>query len=220
MVSGPSREQRSPTSWPVSLRWRLLAAGIVLTATIATIAALSRDGEAIPDAPVVAASQRWTAGHPPGELLIIDMPADKAAFFVHPSELAGVIAAVDVPEGTLVSPQMLRPRQSGDDTRRTALMRFRVSAEMWPDPGPVPGSRAVFSASPGGCATALVTLVAVSEEGAAESSVTVEVDPDLSAVLSDAQWWIWESPPGHWPLCEPSASNGSSAPASVLEAAP
>ena len=218
MVSGPSREQWSPTSWPVSLRWRLLAAGIVLSATIATIAALSRDGEAIPEIPVVAASQRWTAGHPPGELLIVDMPADKAGFFVHPSELAGAIAAVDVPKGTLVSPQMLRPRQSGDDTRRTTLMRFRVSDEMWPHPGPVPGSRAVFSASPGGCATALVTLVSVGDEGAAETSVTVEADPELSAVLSDGQWWIWESPPGRWPLCEQPAANGSSPPASEPEA--
>ncbi len=218
MVSGPSREQWSPTSWPVSLRWRLLTAGIVLAATIATIAALSRDGEAIPEIPVVVASQRWTAGHPPGDLLIIDMPADRAAFFVHPSELAGVIAAVDVPEGTLVSPQMLRPRQSGDDTRRTTLMRFMVSDEMWPHPGPVPGSRAVFSASPGGCAAALVTLVSVGDGGAAESSVTVEADPELSAVLSDGQWWIWESPPGRWPLCQPSAANGSSAPTSEPEA--
>lgn len=217
-MSGPSREQWSPTSWPVSLRWRLLAAAVVLAATIATIASLSRDGDATPEVPVVAASQRWTAGHPPGELLIIDMPADKAAFFVHPSELAGVIAAVDVPEGTLVSPQMLRPHQSGDDTRRTALMRFRVSDDMWPHPGPVPGSRAVFSASPGGCAAALVTLVSVGDDGAAESSVTVEADPELSAVLSHGQWWIWESPPGHWPLCEPSAANDSSAPASEPEA--
>ncbi|WP_419928735.1 SAF domain-containing protein [Candidatus Poriferisocius sp.] len=202
----------------MSLRWRLLTAGIVLAATIATIAALSRDGEAIPEIPVVVASQRWTAGHPPGDLLIIDMPADRAAFFVHPSELAGVIAAVDVPEGTLVSPQMLRPRQSGDDTRRTTLMRFMVSDEMWPHPGPVPGSRAVFSASPGGCAAALVTLVSVGDGGAAESSVTVEADPELSAVLSDGQWWIWESPPGRWPLCQPSAANGSSAPTSEPEA--
>lgn len=212
MVSGAGREQWSPTSWPVSLRWRLLAAGIVLAATVATIAALSRDGDAIPEVSVVAAGQRWAAGHPPGEILIIDMPADRAAFFVHPSELAGVIAAVDVPGGTLVSPQMLRPRQSGDDTRRTALMRFRVTDEMWPHPGPVPGSRAVFSASPGGCAAALATLVAVGDDGGAEFSVTVEADPELSAVLSDGQWWIWESPPGRWPLCEPPAANGSSVP--------
>lgn len=217
MVGAPSSQQWSPSSWPVSLRWRLLAAGIVLAATIATIAALSRDGQPIPEVPVVAASQRWAAGHPPGELLVIDMPADRAAFFVHPSELTGAIAAVDVPEGTLVSPQMLRPRQSGDDTRRTALMAFRVSHELWPHPGPVPGSRAVFSASPGGCAEALVTLVSVGGDGAAESSVTVEADPELAALLSDGQWWIWESPPGGWPLCEPSAANGSSVPVSEAE---
>lgn len=209
MVSGSSRDQWLPTSWPVSLRWRLLAAAIVLIATMATIAALSRDGDATPEVPVVAATQRWTAGHPPGEHAIIEMPADRAGFFVHPSELDGAVAAVDVPEGTLVSPQMLRPHQSGDDTRRTALMRFRVTDEMWPHPGPVPGSRAVFSTSPGGCAAALVTLVSAGDDGAAESSVTVEADPELAAVLSDGQWWIWESPPGRWPLCEPAGANVS-----------
>lgn len=210
MVSGPGREQWSPASWPVSLRWRLLAAAVVLAATVGSIAALSRDGEATPEIPVVAAGQRWNAGHPPGEHVVIGIPADLAPFFVRPSELAGAVAAVNVPEGTLISPKMLRPRQDSDDTRRTALMRFRVSDEMWPDPGPAPGSRAVFSPSPGGCAAALVTLVAVADVGAAETSVTVEADPELAAVLSDAQWWIWESPPGRWPRCEPAATNGSS----------
>ncbi len=209
MVSGPGRDQWSPTSWPVSLRWRLLAAAIVLATTVATIAALSRDGEATPEVPVVAAAQRWTAGHPLGEHAIIQMPADRAGFFVHPSELDEAVAAVDVPEGTLVSPQMLRRRQSGDDTRKTALMRFSVNDEMWPDPGPSPGNRAVFSSSPGGCAAALVTLLAVADDGAAASGVTVEADPELAAVLSDGQWWIWESPPGRWPLCEPSGTDVS-----------
>ncbi len=202
MVSGPSREQWSPTSWPVSLRWRLLAAAVVLAATFAAIAVLSRDGGTTPEVPVVAAAQRWTAGHPPGEHAIIDMPIDLAGFFVLPSELAGTVTAVDVPEGTLISPQMLRPRQSGDDTRRTTLMRFRVSNEMWPDPGPAPGLRAVFSPSPGGCAAAMATLVAVAQDGGAESRVTVEADPELAAALSDKQWWIWESPPGLWPQCK------------------
>ena len=209
MVSGSDRDQWSPTSWPVSLRWRLLAAVIVLAATIAAIAALSRDGEAAPNVPVVAAAQRWTAGHPPGEHAIIQIPADLAGFFVLPTELDGAVAAVDVPEGTLVSPQMLRPHQLGDDTRRTTLMRFGVNDQMWPEPGPAPGSRAVFSSSPGGCAAALVTLVAVADDGAAQSSVTVEADPELAAVISDGQWWIWESPPGRWPLCKPSEGNGS-----------
>ena len=185
-------------AWPVSIRWRLLAAAVVLAATVASIAALSRDGETTPQIPVVAAVQRWHAGHPPGEHVTVDVPTDIGAFFVHASELADAVAAVDVPEGTLVSPQMLRPRQVGDDTRKTALMQFRVSDEMWPDPGPDPGSRAVFSSSPGGCAAALVTLVAVADD---ESAVTVEADPELAAVLSDEQWWIWESPPGRWPLC-------------------
>ena len=202
MVTGISREQWSPTSWPVSFKWRLLAAALVLVVTAVAIIALSRDGDAIADVPVVATAQRWTAGHPPGDHTTVAMPADLAVHFVHPADLAGTVAAVDVPKGTLVSAKMLRPRQDGDDIRPTTLMRFTARADLWPDPGPAAGSRAVFSLSPGGCAVALVTLAAVADNGAA-ARATVEADPELAAVLSDEQWWIWESPPGGWPLCTP-----------------
>ena len=208
MVSRPSSEQWSPTSWPVSLRWRLLAAVIVLVATAAAIAALSRDGDAAVEVPVVAASQRWPEGHPPGGHSIVHVPAHLAVLFVHPSDLAETVAAVDVPEGTLISPKMLRSRQSGDDRRTTTLMRVTVSNEMWSDPGPVAGDRAVFSPSPGGCAAALVTLVSVAGEGAT-ASVTVEAGSELAAVLSDQQWWIWESPPAGWPPCDPRSTAGA-----------
>ena len=208
MVNRPSSEQWSPASWPVSFRWRLLAAAIVLAATVAAMAALSRDGGGIAEVPVVAAAQRWPEGHPPGDHATVNMPVDLAVLFVSPSELAETVVAADVPEGTLVSPKMLRLRQSGDDTRTTTLMRFTVSDEMWADPGPAAGDRAVFSPSPGGCAAALVTLVAVSEESS-DAGVTVEVTPELAAVLSDEQWWIWESPPGGWPQCEHEPTGGA-----------
>ncbi|WP_419851074.1 hypothetical protein [Candidatus Poriferisocius sp.] len=201
MVADLRGKQWSPTSWPVSFRWRLLAAVIVLAATAVAIIALSRGDDAVAEAPVVIAGERWPAGHPPGNHATVSMPADMAVLFLHPSELADTVAAVDVPEGTLVSAKMLRPYRDRDDTRTTALMRFTVSADLWPDPGPTPGSRAVFSPSPGGCAAALVTLVGIADDGAA-ARVTVEADPELAAVLSDKQWWIWESPPGSWPHCE------------------
>ena len=200
MVNRPDREQWSPAAWPVAFRWRLLAAAIVLVATVAAIAALSRDGQDVAEVSVVVAAQRWAEGHPPGDHATINMPADVAALFVHPSQLADTVAAVDVPEGALVSPKMLRPLQNGDDNRKTALMRFMVSADMWAGSGPAAGDRAVFSPSSGGCADALATLLAVDDEGAA-TSVTIEATPELAAVLSDGQWWIWESPPGGWPPC-------------------
>ena len=200
-MSRPSFEQWSPASWPVSFRWRLLAAAIVLVGTFVTIFTLSRGDDPVTTVPVVAASQRWTEGHPPGEHAIVNVPADLAALFVRPAELTDIVVVVDVPEGTLISPHMLRRRQDVDGTRATALMQFTASAELWPDPGPVTGSRAVFSPSPGGCAAALVTLMAVAGNGAA-ASVTVEADPELAAALSDEQWWIWESPPGGWPRCQ------------------
>lgn len=203
VVSGPRTEQWSPTSWPVSLRWRLLAAAVVLAATATAIAALSRDGGNVVEVPVVAATQRWPRGHPPGEYATVNVPVSLAALFVGPSELADTVAAVDVPEGTLVSPKMLHPLPA-EDIRTAALMRFTVNNELWADPGPTAGNRAVFSASPGGCAAALVTLVAA-EQGT-DAGVTVEATPELAALLSDEQWWIWESPPDGWPPCQPDPS--------------
>lgn len=201
MVARPRKDQWSPAAWPVSFRWRLLATAVVLVATIAAIAALSRDGERTAEVSVVAASQRWPEGHPPGDHAIITVPADLAALFVGPLELEGTVVSVDIPQGTLVSPRMLRSRQSGDDARTTSLMRFTVNADLWPDPGPAAGDRAVFSPSPGGCAAALVFLVAVAQEGSG-ALVTLEATPELASTLADEQWWIWESPPGGWPLCE------------------
>lgn len=197
----PRKEQWSPAAWPVSFRWRLLAAAIVLALTVVAIVALSPGDEEQAEVAVVAAAQRWPEGHPPGEHATITVPADLAPLFVQPAELPDTVAAVDIPEGTLISTQMLRPRQSADNSRTTTLMRFTVHAELWADSGPEAGERAVFSSSPGGCATALVVLVAVDDEGAS-IAVTVEASPDLAGVLSDRQWWIWESPPGGWPLCQ------------------
>lgn len=201
MVSPPNREQWTPSSWPVRFRWRLLAAVVVLALTGITVFALSPGDEPISEVSVVAAAQRWPKGHPPGDYATVNMPADLAVLFVHPSDLAGAVAAVDVPEGTLISPQMLRPRQSGDEARTTVLMRFTVNAELWPDPGPTAGDRAVFSPSPGGCAIALVPLAAIADQGAG-TLVTVEATPELASTLADEQWWLWESPPGGWPACE------------------
>jgi len=199
-VSRPNSELWSPASWPVSFRWRLLAAAVVLVGTLAAVFALSRRDSPEAPVPVVAASQRWAQGHPPGLHAIVNVPADLAALFVGPEKLADAVATVDVPAGTMISPQMLRRSRPGDSSRATALMRFTASTELWPDPGPVAGSRAVFSLAPGGCAAALVTLAAVAGEDPS-ARVTVEATPELAAVLSDEQWWIWESPPGGWPLC-------------------
>lgn len=213
MVARARQDQWSPSAWPVSFRWRLLATAVVLVATVAAIVALSRDGESVAEVSVVAAAQRWPAGHPPGDHATISVPADLAALFVEPLELEGTVVSVDVPEGTLVSPRMLRSRQSGDDARTTSLMRFAVNADLWPDPGPAAGDRAVLSLSPGGCAVALVSLVAVAQEGAGVL-VTLEATPQLAGTLADEQWWIWESPPGGWPLCE----NGDPVAAPTLRA--
>lgn len=201
MVNRPRTEQWSPASWPLSFKWRLLAAAAVLAATLAAIFALSSNDRAEAKVPVVVASQRWVEGHPPGEQVILNVSADLAALLVRPSDLTDKVAAVDVPEGTLLSPKMLRQIQKEDSTRATALMQFSVSADLWPDPGPTTGRQAVFSPTPGGCAVAISTLLAVADDGAA-ARVTVETDPELAAALSDRQWWIWESPPGGWPECE------------------
>lgn len=207
MVARARAEQWSPTKWPVSFRWRLLAAALILAATAVTMLALSNGGDGgTREVPVVAATQRWAEGHPPGEHAVVNVPADLAALFVHPSKLVGTMAAVDVPAGALVSPEMLHPLQGADAARDTALMRFSARRDLWPDPGPTAGIRAVFSPSPGGCAAAVLTLLAIGDEGA-EAGVTVEATPELAALLSDGQWWIWESPSGGWPRCSHEATS-------------
>lgn len=208
VVSAPDRQQWSPAVWPVSLRWRLLAAFLVLVFTAIAIVALSRSNGLPSEASVVAAAQRWPAGHTVGDHALVSVPADLAPLFVAPEELEGKVASVDVPEGTLVSPQMLRARQSTDGARTTALLRFTVNADLWPAPGPAPGDRAVFSSVPGGCAAAEMVLAAVEIEGATPR-VTVEAGPELAAALADTEWSIWESPPGGWPSCEHSADDAA-----------
>lgn len=206
VVSQPDRQQWSPAVWPVSLRWRLLAAFLVLAFTAIAIIALSRNDDLPPEVPVVAAAQWWPEGHTAGDHLLISVPADLAPLFVASEDLEGKVASVDVPEGTLVSPQMLRARQGTDGARTTALLRFSVNADLWPAPGPAPGDRAVFSSIPGGCATAEKILAAVELEGATPR-VTVEADPELAVALADTEWSIWESPPGGWPSCEHSGDD-------------
>ncbi len=213
MVSGTEQASWSPTSWPVSFRRRLLATAVVLVATLVTIIALSRDGEGYREVSVVATTQRWPAGFPPGEHATVDVPTNLAVLFVRPADLADTVVTVEIPAGTLISPGMLRPRQgeSGQgDARTTSLLDFTVNAAMWPAPGPQPGRRAVFAAAPGGCAVALVTLAGVAGDGSG-TAATVEAGPDLAARLADEEWWIWESPPGGWPLCDrppPQADQG------------
>ncbi len=200
MVTRPEKDQWSPADWPVSFRWRLMAAGTVLVITVVTILALSDNDEGPVEVPVVATVERWVEGYPPGGHATVSVPADLAGLFITQPELDGTVATTDVPEGTLVSPAMLRPRPD-EDNRRTTLIRIGANHEMWSGDGPYAGARAVFAATPGGCAVALVNLVAAGTE-AGDSGVTVEADPELAAVLADEQWWIWESPPAGWPLCE------------------
>ncbi len=201
MVSSDQSGQWSPASWPISFRWRLLAAVLVLVATIVSVAVLSGGSSATSEVPVVAASQRWTNGRPHGEYVTVTVPADLSVFFVSPEELDGTVTTVDVPKGTLISPSMLRPGQAADLERPTTLMRFEVSRDMWPDPGPAPGNLAVFASSPGGCADAVVPLAGAEIDGSTDREI-VKAGPELAALLSNQQWWIWESPPAGWPQCQ------------------
>ena len=154
MVARDRAEQWSPTKWPVSLRWQAAGRGPHTGGHCGGdhCPAERRGGTA--ELPVVAATQRWAKGHPPGEHAVVNVPADLAALFVHPSKLDGTMAAVGRTGGGAGLAEMLRPLQSADAARNTALMRFTASRDLWPDPGPTAGSQAVFSPSPGGCAAA------------------------------------------------------------------
>ncbi len=206
MVVAKNTPQRFVTAWPVSLRWRLLAVLLILAATITSLWLLSLGKDKPDEILVVAATERWTEGYLVGQHAVIAVPADLAPLFVTPDDLKGKTASVDVPEGTVVSAEMLRPEKPSDKNRTTTLMAFSVSASLWPTPGPTAGDPAVFASAPGGCAVAIERLAAVEME-TSEVKVTVEATPTLAATLSDYEWWIWESPPGGWPQCLSSNTN-------------
>ena len=114
-----------------------------------------------------------------------------------PAELAGRVPAVLVPAGTVLSEALLAdPGAASAADPSAALLAVGVDPSLWPDPGPAAGADAVLAAEPGGCAAAVLPILAVGD-----GTVVVEAGPELAAQLGPAVWWIWESPAAGWPGC-------------------
>lgn len=175
---------------------RFAAAALIVVVVVLAVWLFGRS-EPQPTVQVVAAAEDWPAGREPGEFVTVEMPEAAAALFVTADQLADRVPAVAVPEGTVVSGAMLTdsvPPVASDLS--SAVLAVAVDPSLWPDPGPRAGDAAVLAARPGGCATAVLPVVA-----AGEGTVVVEAPPQLAAVLGPTVWWIWESPPAGWPGC-------------------
>ena len=174
--------------------WRLTAAGAVVVVTVAAVLLVGRDAPD-PVSEAVVAADRWRVGSEPGPFVTVAVPQPLAPFFVAPEELVGLVPAVDVAEGTVLSPAMLMPGPAPRG-RGTVPMRLEADASLWPGPGPRAGLAAVLAPTPGGCATAVLELVDV-----AEGSVTVEVTPVQAGLLGSGDLFTWPALDGSWPLC-------------------
>ena len=175
---------------------RFTAAALIVVVVVLAVWLFGR-AEPQTTVQVVAAAEDWPAGRQPGEFVTVEMPEASAGLFVTADQLAGRVPAVPVPAGTVV-PEALMTDSAMPvaSDLSAALLAVAVDPSLWPDPGPAAGDAAVLAAQPGGCATAVMPVVAV-----AEGTVVVEARPQLAAVLGPTVWWIWKSPPAGWPGC-------------------
>ena len=181
---------------------RLAAAALIVVAVAVSVWLFGRPEPPEPAVRVVATAEDWAARREPGEFVTVEMPEQAAALFVTPEKLAGRVPGVALPAGTVLSEALLADSGTAAAADPSAaLMAVSVDPSLWPDPGPVPGAIAVLAAEPGGCAAAVMPVVA-----AGEGRLVVEAGPELAARLGPAVWWIWESPASGWPGCSDAAA--------------
>lgn len=181
---------------------RLAAAALIVVAVAVSVWLFGRPEPSEPAVQVVVTAEDWAAHREPGQFVTVDMPERAAALFVTPAELDGRVPAVAVPAGTVLPEALLAgPGAASAADPSAALMAVAVDPSLWPDPGPATGATAVLAAEPGGCAAAVMPIMA-----AADGSVVVEAGPELAARLGPAVWWIWEAPSAGWPGCPDDAA--------------
>lgn len=181
---------------------RLAAAALIVVVVAVSVWLFGRPEPAEPAVQVVASAEDWAARREPGRFVTVEVPEKAAALFVTPAELEGRVPVVAVPAGTVVSQALLSgPGAAAAADPSTALIAVSVDPSLWPEPGPSTGASAVLAAEPGGCAVAVMPIVA-----AGDGSIVVEAGPELAARLGPAVWWIWESPAAGWPGCPDDAA--------------
>ena len=192
---------------------RFAAAGLVVLLVAVSVWLFGRPAPPPPTVEVVAATEPWPAGHEPGEFTTVEVPASAARLFVTPAGLDGRVPAVPIPAGAVLSSAMLAdPAATASDPDAT-LVAVAVDLSLWPAPGPAPGDTAVLSRHPGGCASAVLPVLATTD-----TRLVVEADPDAAALLADGEWVTWKSPAAGWPACQPDRAAAASNPDATLVA--
>ena len=179
--------------WP--LAFKLRAAGVAAVVVLVLAAVFFFGGDEDPELfPVPVASERWVADRPVGGWAPIEAHATVAALAAPLSEFAVErVAAVNVPAGTIVTRDMLRPVGSAAVGEDSATVWITADLTRWHG-GAAAGEAAVFSQTPGGCAA--LELVLADVEG---SQVAVEATPELFATLVEGEpWTLWASPVEGW----------------------
>lgn len=181
---------------------RFAAAALIVVAVAVSLWLFGRPEPSEPAVQVVATAEDWAARREPGRFVTVEMPENAAALFVTPAELDGRVPAVAVPAGTVLPEALLAdPGTASAADPSAALMAVAVDPSLWPDPGPASGATAVLAAEPGGCAAAVMPIVATGD-----GNVVVEAGPELAARLGPAVWWVWEAPAAGWPGCPDDAA--------------
>ena len=181
---------------------RFAAAALVVVLVAVSVWLFGRPEPPEPSVQVVATAEDWPARREPGGFVTVEVPESAAALFVTPAELAGRVPAVAVPAGTVLADALLAdPGTAFASDPSATLLAVGVDPSLWPDPGPAAGAAAVLAAEPGGCAAAVLPIVA-----ALDGSVVVEAGPELAAQLGPEVWWTWESPAAGWPGCPADAA--------------
>ena len=192
---------------------RFAAAGLVVLVVAVSVWLFGRPEPPPRTVSVVATTEPWPAGHKPGSFTTIEVPATAAGLFVTPAALEGRVPAVPVPAGAVLSAAMLADPDATPLDPEAALVAVGVDLALWPAPGPAPGDTAVLSRQPGGCAAAVLPVLA-----ATDTQLVVEANPQRAALLAGTTWTAWKSPAAGWPQCETAPTLTASNPDAALVA--
>ncbi|MYB45368.1 MAG: hypothetical protein F4X74_10565 [Acidimicrobiia bacterium] len=176
---------------------RLAAAGVLVAVAVVLVLLFGRT----PSPAVVGvlfASEPWPRGTV-GQVVVIDVPESLAPLFVTPDGLGNSVAALDIPRGTFITGQMLRPPGLLLGQEGLTSLRLVVAADLWPDPGPASGDEAVVGIAAEACAISITELVDVA---AGEGTVTVAVTPAVAVeLMAQPNLAVWPPVGGTWPEC-------------------
>ena len=192
---------------------RFAAAGLIVVVVAVSVWLFGRPEPPPATVAVVATTEAWPAGHMPGGYTTVEVPATAAGLFVTPAQLDGRVPAVPVPAGAVVAAAMLADPAAVASDPEAARVAVGVDLTLWPAPGPAAGDTAVLARHPGGCASAVLPVLA-----ATEHRLVVEAAPDLVSRLAGGEAWsAWRSPAAGWPECEaPVAPTASDPEAAVV----